>query len=56
MRRQLHLIKLALTGVQIVERGGQWGRERVKLYTGKMGGGEMGGKSEGMPVNILNKG
>ena len=47
MRRQLHLIKLALTGVQIVERGGQWGRERVKLYTGKMGGRGDGGQERG---------
>ena len=29
---------------------------RVKLYTGKTGGDEGGGESEGTPVNIVNKG
>ena len=39
----------------LIERGGQW--KRVKLYTRKKGRrNEGGGKSEGTPVNIRNKG
>ena len=39
----------------LLERGGQWASE-LNCTPGKKGGGTRGGKSEGTPVNIRNKG